>query len=384
MVSIPNIYKGKYVKYYILVPLLLMALGAYFSTKVILGPSLSGGVQITMLTNQTIAPSLLASEISSKLGVFNPQIVESSGSISVTLPLNRSIGSGEGYLLSFYAYNSNYTAALYNMTAFENAYKSNPSNATLSSQIQISKDEMNKSLAGMDSSLSAELNTLKPFIGSQTFNSTDVAGMTTLANSAYNASLTRYKNSVVSAITGIVPAKSYQFEEVSATLGSFFLSQLKTVIITAFILVSLVIFIVIFRSPIPAFAVVFGAVNDIIVSIGAMAVFKIPLDIASIGGLLMLIGYSIDTDVLTSVRILKRHEGTAEDRAYSAMRTGLTMTTTAIVSFAVLFIVSLVVYVPTYYEISGIVLFGLIADIFTTWLGNASMVLLYKKRKEKI
>ncbi|MEM3247585.1 MAG: hypothetical protein QW207_03545, partial [Candidatus Micrarchaeaceae archaeon] len=83
-----------------------------------------------------------------------------------------------------------------------------------------------------------------------------------------------------------------------------------------------------------------------------------------------------------SIRILKRKEGIPEERAYSAMKTGLTMTTTAIVAFATLFIVSIIAYVPTYFEISGVVLFGLIADIFTTWFGNAPMVLLYKKRKE--
>jgi len=69
--------------------------------------------------------------------------------------------------------------------------------------------------------------------------------------------------------------------------------------------------------------------------------FKIPLGIASVGGLLMLIGYSIDTEILTSIRILKRHEGAAEERAYHTMRTGLTMTTTAIATFATLFAISI-------------------------------------------
>ena len=58
------------------------------------------------------------------------------------------------------------------------------------------------------------------------------------------------------------------------------------------------------------------------------------------------------------------------------------MTSTAIVAFAVLFVVSLVSGITTYFEISGVVLFGLIGDIFTTWFGNAPMVLIYKKRKE--
>jgi preprotein translocase subunit SecF len=98
----------------------------------------------------------------------------------------------------------------------------------------------------------------------------------------------------------------------------------------------------------------------------------------------MLLGYSMDTDVLTAIRILKRHEGTPEQRAYGSMKTGLTMTFTAIVSFAVLFAISYMEYVPTYYEIAGVVLFGLIADLATTWLGNASIILMYVHRKERV
>ena len=49
-----------------------------------------------------------------------------------------------------------------------------------------------------------------------------------------------------------------------------------------------------------------------------------------------------------------------------------------------LFAVSLIAYVPTYYEIAGVVLFGLIGDIFTTWFGNAVMILTYAKRKRRM
>ena len=58
------------------------------------------------------------------------------------------------------------------------------------------------------------------------------------------------------------------------------------------------------------------------------------------------------------------------------------MTATAIVSFAVLFIISLVEYVPTYYEITGVVLMGLIGDLMTTWLLNATIILLYQKKRD--
>jgi preprotein translocase subunit SecF len=133
---------------------------------------------------------------------------------------------------------------------------------------------------------------------------------------------------------------------------------------------------------VPSFSVVFGAANDIIVALGFMAVFGIPLGLASVGGLLMLIGYAIDTDTLTAIRILKRSEGTPEARAFASMKTGLTMTLAAIITFTILFIVSYFTFIQTYFEISGVVLIGLVADIATTWLFNTPLVLWYKKRKE--
>ena len=73
--------------------------------------------------------------------------------------------------------------------------------------------------------------------------------------------------------------------------------------------------------------------TDIVVALGGMGLFGIPLGVASVGGLLMLLGFSIDTDMLSAVRILKRNDATPEIRAFSTFKTGLTMTFTAIISF---------------------------------------------------
>ena len=113
-----------------------------------------------------------------------------------------------------------------------------------------------------------------------------------------------------------------------------------------------------------------------------MVILGIPLGVASVGGLLMLIGFSMDTDILSAIRVLKRSEGTAEDRAFSSFKTGTTMTITALISFSVLFAISYYAFIPTYLEISGVVLVGLLGDIITTWLANMPIVLWYKKSKE--
>lgn len=382
MVSLPNIYKSRHLRYFIMVPLALLVLGVYFSTRIVYDSSLSGGVSIVLQTNSSLSSSKLASELTAMLHVPNPNIEKSPGGVQITLSINQSLAGAERNLLDFYAFRNNYTAAQLNATAASLSLRQNPGNQTLKNQLNAADLRINNSLSGMAGSLNSELSALAPFIGSIQRNSTDPDLMLLTAQNAYSNASTAYEGNVISTLHGLVPFTTYSYQQLTPTLGRFFLQQLRLVIIIAFLLISVVVFII-FRSPAPAFAVIFGSANDIIVALGAMGLFQIPLGIASIGGLLMLIGYSIDTDVLTAVRIIKRHEGTPEDRAYASMRTGLTMTITAIVSFGVLFAVSVFTYVPTYYEIAGVVLFGLIGDVFTTWFGNASIVLLYTKGRER-
>ncbi len=384
MFTLPNIYKSKHARYFILVPLLLLAFGLYFSTHIVFDSTLAGGVSVIIQTNSTIGQQQLASAISSKLHVSNPSIQVSPGGLQVTLPINQSIANAEQDLINIYSYQGNYTSSELNATTAAIALNSTPNNQSLIKQLAADQALQTASLAGMRSQFSDELIALEPFIGSVTANANATPSqISSLAQGYYANASTEYENMTISGLRSVIPFTTYSYQQLTPTLGSYFLNQLEWVIIIAFIIISIVVFFI-FRSIAPAFAVVFGAANDMIFAIGAMGLFGIPLGIASIGGLLMLIGYAIDTDLLNAVRILKRHEGTPEDRAFASMKTGLTMTAAAIVSFAVLFIISLYAYVPTYYEISGVVLFGLIGDMFTTWLGNASIILFYKRRKDRV
>jgi preprotein translocase subunit SecF len=379
---LPNIYRYKNLKLLIAVPLVLMVLGILLSTQIVLDTSLRGGVSIIVQTNSTLSVGTLASEISAALHVQAPAIAASPGGVQITLPINQSLANADSYLIAFYAQKANYSSYLVNATSLSIAYQQNKTPGLLQ-QLQQMNANVNASLQHMQTSLHEELAALQAFGVSNITNSSDPSVLTSVAQSAYSAASAKYQNETIAALHNVLPFTSYSYEQVTPTLGQFFLSELTNTIIIAFILIFFVVFLI-FRSPVPSLVVVFGAANDIIIALGAMGLFKIPLGVASVAGLLMLIGYSIDTDMLTAIRILRRGEGTPEDRAYSSMRTGVTMTATAIVSFGVLFAVSVIEYVPTYYEIAGVVLFGLVGDIFTTWLGNASMILLYKKKKERI
>ncbi len=383
MPILPNIYNYKNLKVLIAIPLILMLLGIYFSTQIVYDTSLKGGVSIILQTNSTASTSSLASAISSKFGAEAPSVAASPGGIQITLSMNQSLSDAEASLTAFYAQEANYSSYVLNSTNLGFELQRDRGNATLMQEIQQSNAASNASMTSMRSTLKSELAALKPFGASSVVNASGVAQLQAAAQGAYTNASGEYESNVISTLHSIVDFSSFSYQQVSPTLGSFFLSQLTDTMIMAFILIFIAV-LVIFRSPVPAAIVVFGAANDIVVALGAMGLFKIPLGVPSIAGLLMLIGYSIDTDVLTATRILRRGEGKAEDRAYASMKTGITMTATAVVSFGALFAISVIAYVPTYYEIAGVVLVGLVGDVITTWFGNAALVLLYKKRKDRL
>ncbi len=92
-------------------------------------------------------------------------------------------------------------------------------------------------------------------------------------------------------------------------LGEEAMTQVYYALAFAFLFMSITVFII-FRDFVPSLAVILAALSDIIIAIGGMSLFGIPLSVASVGAILMLIGYSVDTDILLTTRILKRKEGT--------------------------------------------------------------------------
>jgi len=375
-----NIYESKRYMLLILVPVILLFIGLYFIPHIQLDSSLRGGVQVQVQTNATMNTRQLTAIIDSKIPGAQSSVSSSPGGITITIASNASLAGAETELLSVYSRYANYSSASFNATVLQGELSSQPANATLKAMLANATKSESMNLAELNASVAAELATLKPFIGSKPYNVSSAAMMLSTAKNAYTNASSIYESRVISTLKSIIPFSIYSYDSITPTLGAFFLSQLENIVIAAFILVAIAVFFI-FRTPIPSLAVIFGAGNDIIVALGAMGAFGIPLGVASIGGLLMLIGYSIDTDMLTSIRILKRSEGSPTERALGTMKTGVTMTSAAIISFGILLIVSYIAFIPTYFEIAGVVLFGLFADLATTWLGNLPIILWYKKRK---
>ena len=184
-------------------------------------------------------------------------------------------------------------------------------------------------------------------------------------------------------------AKVISYNEIGPVLSEEAMGQIYIAMIFAFLFMAITVFIV-FREPVPSVAIILAALCDILIALGGMSIFKIPLSIASVGALLMLIGYSVDTDILLTTRLLKRREGTVEERAKNAMYTGLTMSFAAIAAMAILFIVTKILMpeATTLSNISAVLVIGLVGDILSTWLMNLGILKTYidwrqSKKQEK-
>ena len=177
-------------------------------------------------------------------------------------------------------------------------------------------------------------------------------------------------------------ASIVSYRSVGPILSKQSLNQVYYALAFAFIFMSITVFII-FRNFVPSMAVILAALSDIIIAIGGMSLFGIPLSLASVGGLLMLIGYSVDTDILLTTRVLKRREGTVTERALDAMKTGLTMAVAAIGSMAALYLV-VVLFIPyaqVLADIAAVLIIGLLADVLATWLMNLGILRWYMEAR---
>ena len=198
--------------------------------------------------------------------------------------------------------------------------------------------------------------------------------------SEFTAAQEVYRSEILANIKTVTPVESYSFRQVGPSLSQFFLGKTREILIFSFIAAAIVIFII-FRAVAPSLAVIFGAASDIIITMGAMALFDIPLSLASLAGLLMLIGFSLDTDVMLTMRVLKQGKGTPAQRCFDAFKTGLLMNLAVITGFGVLALAGLYLSIPTYSQLGLVAVIGAVADFFATWGINAVLILNYANKK---
>ena len=175
-------------------------------------------------------------------------------------------------------------------------------------------------------------------------------------------------------------SENSSFEFTGSTLSENFYKQLLIAILFAFVFMGIIVFIL-FRTFVPSVAVIISAFADIIMTLVVVDLFGIKMSSAGIVAFLMLIGYSVDTDILLTTRLLKRSEGSLNQRIHGAFKTGMTMTLTSLMAVLVaLLIVQSFSIVLT--QIFTILSIGLIFDMFNTWITNVSILKWYMETKK--
>jgi preprotein translocase subunit SecF len=129
---------------------------------------------------------------------------------------------------------------------------------------------------------------------------------------------------------------------------------------------------------VPSSYVILCAFSDIVVTLAVVNLMGLKVSTAGVAAFLMLVGYSVDTDILLTTRVLKYKKGTVYERVLSSLKTGLTMSFASMAAALVGYFVS---QSSTIKEIMLIIFIGMIADIIMTWVQNVGLLRIYVEKK---
>jgi preprotein translocase subunit SecF len=171
--------------------------------------------------------------------------------------------------------------------------------------------------------------------------------------------------------------KNSSIEFTGTALSQSFSKELVFALLLAFVFMSIVIFIL-FKNLLPSSYMIFCAFADITIPLAIVNLMGLKISTAGIAAFLMLVGYSVDSDILLTTRVLKRRDDTLNKRIFGSIKTGLTMTLT---SFFAVLIAYFVVIAPSLKQVFLILSIGLFTDIVVTWTVNAGLLKWYCQKR---
>jgi len=377
--QLPNIYAGDY-KRLILAPLLLILIAAFFIPHIPQGIELKGGVLITLQANGSVDAAGIERALS-QAGVREVSVSSFQNPlgtvVEVSVEQEPGLAEAERAMRGFYQKYDEVARLEYEVTSWENALRQPNAPSNVQASLDTAKARLEAAVGELHSLGDRILSSSEPLLGPiEKGGSLSTRDYRRLVEDSFSKAKEAYRSRLLNAVGSSISYSSLSFKDVSPTLSEFFIQKAVSVVLLSAALSAIVVFIV-FRTFIPSIAVLTGAASDIIIALGAMGAFGIPLTLPSFAALLMLIGFSLDTDVLLTMRTLKRTEGTPRERAYETMKTGATMSLAALVAFGVLLLLALATHIPTYYQIASVAIAGLLGDLVATWGLNAVIILWY-------
>jgi len=363
--NISNPFEWKYYKYLVIIPVLAIIFSLFFLVPNIpQGIDLKGGLLLTVYSNEAVDSQALKEALASYSDVEVRAFSNAIGhGVEVELPVDAGLQAAEEELSVLHDLDADLSRAEVALSYYQQA-EGEDAIALPGAQANVTRltSEVLASARFVIEKSGGVLATSAPHEAAVD------------ADEAFDEAKSSYRSNLIASVAGVVPVDSYSFKEIGASLSRVFFSKVQEVLLWSFVLSTIVVFFI-FRSLVPSLAVIFAAVADIVITAGLMSVLNIPLSLASVAALLMLIGFSLDTDALLTVRVYKRSEGTVRERAFDALKTAVMMNGLVMASFGVLAIVALYLQIPTYYQIGVVAFVGSIVDFVATWTFNAGIIL---------
>ena len=166
---------------------------------------------------------------------------------------------------------------------------------------------------------------------------------------------------------------------IGPTVSGVHVLQIIVVGIGALIVMGVIIFI--FRRRVAASNALITAGLDILGILGLMTLFRVPLSMASIIGILITFGYVIDSNILLAYRLLKGAVGSPRENVGEAMKAGLTM---SVVALAILLSVNILTTASPINELTFALVFGIIVNIINTWFLSVELFMRHVERKKVV
>jgi len=149
----------------------------------------------------------------------------------------------------------------------------------------------------------------------------------------------------------------------SGKVGMSLFKTLIIILIIGFILVTVVVYYY-FRSILPAISITFSTFMDMVNILGTLTLLNIPISLITITALLMLIGYSEDSDTLLATYLYKRH-GKLDERLKKAFQIEMKEDIAAVIVFVLMIIISKIDLIRI---LALTLLLGIIYDVIDTWM----------------
>ena len=172
---------------------------------------------------------------------------------------------------------------------------------------------------------------------------------------------------------------TYSIEVIDSSLGSSFFLETGLALLIAFLLMAMVVFIY-FRMLVPSLSVILVAFSDIVTTLAIFNLTGSKLSTGGVAAFLMLVGYSVDTEMLLNSKVLKQPQSIFMKQIYGAIGTGMTMTLTVLVA---VFVALIFVNNDLVRQIMLILFIGLLVDMVNSWIMNVGILRWHLEKKEK-